>query len=190
MSLYYRFTTNVRERVVTFKNNVNITKPENIGTNAATGFELNGNYNISKWISIRGNYNYNYFNREGNYKEQNFNFKGSRWTSRITTKIKLPADFDAEISGNYHSKYKEFQSDIPQNSVIDFGLRKKILNGKGVINLSIRDMFATRTRESTRNIPDQFYTYNKRQRGRFFTIGFSYGFGRGQAMTFSGIRGY
>ena len=69
----------------------------------------------------------------------------------------------------------------------DLGLRYKLMNGRGVFNLGVRDVFASRIRE---NIIDQddFYVYSFGQRGRFATLGFSYGFGKGEAMEYSGGR--
>ena len=59
--------------------------------------------------------------------------------------------------------------------------------GKGVFNISVRDAFSSRIEE---NVIDrtEFYLYTFRQRGRFITLGFSYGFGKGDAMTYSGRR--
>ena len=34
----------------------------------------------------------------------------------------------------------------------------------------------------------EFYLFNSSQRGTFFTLGVSYGFGKGEAMTYSGRR--
>lgn len=187
-SIYHRYTKDVMEDVSIFEDNVTTTKPENIGTNAATGFEMNGKYSPLRWLSFRGDFNFNYYDRKGSYEDQTFDFTGRRWTSRLTAKMELPAKFDVEISGNYRSKYQEYQTEISQNIFANLGIRKKILNGKGVINLSVRDVFASRARESVRTVADEYYVYNHRQRGRFFTIGFSYGFGKGEAMEFSGAK--
>jgi hypothetical protein len=61
------------------------------------------------------------------------------------------------------------------------------MKGKGVFNISVRDAFSSRIEE---NVIDrtEFYLYTFRQRGRFITLGFSYGFGKGDAMTYSGRR--
>jgi hypothetical protein len=69
----------------------------------------------------------------------------------------------------------------------DLGLRKKFMKGKAVVNLSVRDVFASRIRETIADQPD-FYIYSRRYRGRFVTLGFSYGFGKGEAMEYSGRR--
>ena len=116
-----------------------------------------------------------------------FDFNADQWSSKLTTKLKLPAGIDFEVTGQYQSAEQSVQSRQSDQLFADLGLRKKILNGKGVLNISVRDVFASRIGES---ITDQsgFYLYSRRQRGRFVTLGFSYGFGKGEAMEFSGAR--
>jgi outer membrane receptor protein involved in Fe transport len=186
-SLYNRYTIDVVERISVFENNVSISSPENVGTDTTTGFEANGKYAPNKWFSFNGDFNINYFSRKGVFESTNFDFKGNRWSTSLTTKFKLPADFDLEITGDYRSKFKTVQSEIADNLFADLGLRKKILKGKVILNLSIRDAFASRIDQTTTTQPG-FYLFNSRQRGRFVTFGVSYGFGKGEAMQFSGQR--
>jgi hypothetical protein len=51
----------------------------------------------------------------------------------------------------------------------------------------MRDTFRSRISESTID-RTEFYLYTFQQRGRFITLGFSYGSGKGEAMTYSGRR--
>lgn len=186
-SLYHRFTTEVVERVVNFEDNVNITRPENIGTNSTVGFETNGKYSIKKWWTITGDFNYNYFDRKGTFRDQVFDFFGDQWSVRLGNKFKLPEGFDLELTGNYRSDVKTVQGETSGFASLDAGLRKKIMKGKIVANLGVRDVFASRIREVFVNQPT-FETYNYGLRGRFITFGVSYGFGKGEAMTYSGRR--
>tara|TARA_R110002096_G_scaffold6222_1_gene28709 strand:+ start:1921 stop:4296 length:2376 start_codon:yes stop_codon:yes gene_type:complete len=186
-SLYNRYTTDVVENIVTFDNNVSTSQPENIGTSNTLGFEANGKYNPVNWFTLTGDFNINYFNRTGVFETQNFDFKGNRWNSSITSKFKLPLDFDFEMSGNYNSNYVSIQGEVSESYFADFGIRKKILKGKVILNLSVRDAFATRIDESFSSQED-FYALDSRKRGRFVTFGISYGFGKGEAMEFSGQR--
>ena len=186
-AVYYRYTTDVVERISFFENNVTTFRPENIGTNKATGVEFNAKYSPLKWLTFTGDFNYNLFNREGSLEGTSFDFEADQWSSKLTGKIKLPADIDFEITGQYRSAFQTVQSEISANLFADMGLRKKILKGKGVINFSIRDIFASRFRESETVQPD-FFAYSYRLRGRFITLGFSYGFGKGEAMEFRGRR--
>ncbi|AFM03736.1 outer membrane receptor for ferrienterochelin and colicins [Bernardetia litoralis DSM 6794] len=186
-SIYHRYTTDVVERVSTFTDNVTFTTPQNIGTNSLFGFETNGKYTPVKWITFNGNFNYTYFQREGVFESQNFDFTGTQWSARLDAKIKLPADIDLELAGNYRSNVETVQGKQSGFAFMDIGLRKKIIKGKIVASLGIRDVFASRIQEIFVN-QATFETYNFAQRGRFITFGISYAFGKGEAMSYSGSR--
>lgn len=186
-TLYYRYTTGVIERVSFFENNVNITQPENIGTNKATGLEINTKYEPLKWLALSGDFNYNFFDRAGLLEGTSIDFQAEQWTSRVNAKLKLPADLDVEVTGNYRSSFETVQGEMSDMLFMNIGARKKILEGKGVINFSIRDVFASRIRENTVE-QTAFELYNRSLRGTFYTLGFSFGFGKGEAMTYSGGR--
>jgi len=185
--VYHRYTTEVIERISTFEENVSTFRPENIGTNKTTGIEFNAKYSPAKWLTINGDFNYNQFQRDGIFETTVFDFNGDQWSSKLLTKIKFPADFDLEMTGNYRSSYQTVQGEVSDVLYMDIGLRKNILKGKAVLNLSVRDLFASRINESQIAQVD-FEVYNRRQRGRFIALGFSYGFGKGEAMQYSGQR--
>lgn len=187
--LYYRYTTDVVERITTFEDNVSTTIPLNIGTNRSTGIEVNGKYTASKWLTFQGDFNYNYFSRQGTLEATVFDFAADQWSSKITAKMKLPANFDFEVTGQYQSRLQTIQSVVSDNIFADMGLRKKVWKGRGVFSLSVRDIFASRIQEQI-TTQSNFETYSWSQRGRFTTLGFSYGFGKGEAMEFSGQRRY
>jgi len=184
VGVYHRYTTDVVERISSFENNVSTFIPLNIGTNRSTGAEFNFKYSPVKLWSINGDLNYNYFNRQGTYEATSFDFNADQWSAKLTNKLKLAGNLDVEVTGHYRSGFQTVQSEVSDNIFADLGVRKKILNGKGVLNLSVRDVFASRIRESETN-QSAFYLYNRSQRGRFITLGFSYGFGKGEAMEFS-----
>jgi len=187
LGVYHRYTTNVIERVSTFENNVNTSRPENIGSNKTTGIEFNTKYSPVKWLTFNADFNYNQFNREGVFETRVFDFNANRWSSKLMAKVKFPADVDLEATGNYRSNYQTVQGEINDNLFMNLGLRKKLMKGKAILNLSIRDVFASRISES-QIAQANFEVHNRRQRGRFVAFGFSYGFGKGEAMQYSGGR--
>jgi len=186
-SLYHRYTTEVVERVSTFVDNVTFTSPANIGTNSSIGFETNGKYSPTRWLTLTCDFNFNYFDRKGTFEDQVFDFTGNQWSTRLGSKIGLPADIDLELNGNYQSGFETVQGEVSGFAFLDLGLRKKILKGKVVANLGVRDLFASRIQERFVNQPN-FSNCNFGLRGRFITFGVSYGFGKGEAMTYSGRR--
>jgi len=187
INLYHRYTTDVIERVTTFDENVNVYTPVNLGTNKTTGLELNFKYSPSKVITLNGDINYNYFSRKGTFIDQAFDFNSDQWSSKLTSKFKISKSLDFEITGNYRSEVQTVQLINSGNLFANFGLRYKILKGRGVFNFSIRDIFSSRIRENFTET-NNFFAYSFRQRGRFLTLGFSYGFGKGEAMQYSGGR--
>jgi hypothetical protein len=138
-------------------------------------------------LTLNGDFNFNYFVRKGEFEGTSFDFNNERYSGKLRAKFKLPKQFDLEITGQYQSAYQTVQSNISKQVYANLGLRKKILKGKGVLNFSVRDIFASRLRESN-TIQPNFEIYGFGKRGRFITLGFSYGFGKGEAMEFSGRR--
>ncbi|MEP2512569.1 MAG: outer membrane beta-barrel family protein [Reichenbachiella sp.] len=185
--IYHRYTTDVKELVVAFENNVRTTMPMNIGTDRTTGIEINAEYDLASWISANADFNYNSYKRVGSLESQVFDFEGTLSTARLTTKLKLSADLEMELTGNYNSGFPTVQSELSSTTFMDFGLRKKFLDSKVVVNVGVRDVFASRIQERY-TTQTAFELYSFGQRGRFITLGFSYGFGKGEAMTYSGRR--
>lgn len=186
-SVYHLYTTDVMESVSYYDNGVNISTRANVGTNRKTGFELNGKYSPAKWFSVNGDFNYGTFNRKGEFENRNFDFHGEQWSSKFTLKFQLSKAIDLELSPNYQSAYKTVQGRVSGFASLDAGARMKVLKNKAVVSLAVRDVFASRIRESVVDQPD-FSVYSFSQRGRFVTLGFSYSFGKGEVMTYSGGR--
>jgi len=187
LNAYHRYTTEVIERVSTFEDNVNIYKPFNIGTNRITGLEYNFKYLLSDKITFNGDANYNIFSREGQFNDQNFDFTADQWSGKLTGRFKISDALEIESTGQYISRFQTVQGVVSANAFADMGIRYKLLKGRAVINFSVRDIFASRIREDQIDQND-FSIYHFSQRGRFITLGFSYGFGKGEAMEFTGRR--
>ncbi|MCX8212508.1 MAG: outer membrane beta-barrel family protein [Lewinella sp.] len=185
--VYQRYTTEVVERITTFQDNVSLTTPQNIGTNRTTGLELNFKTIPSEFITVTGDLNYFFFSRNGELEGTSFDFSADQYSGKVTTKFNLPLDFDFEVTGQYRSSFQTVQSEVSDQLFADLGLRKKLFKGKGAVSFSIRDVFASRIQESIIDRAD-VYNYNRRLRGRFITLGFSYGFGKGDTMEYSGQR--
>ncbi|MEM8508754.1 MAG: outer membrane beta-barrel family protein, partial [Bacteroidota bacterium] len=170
LGVYHRFTDDIIERISFFEDNVNITRPENIGTNSAWGLEFNSKYSPAKWLTFNIDLNYNTFSREGSFEGTIFDFSANQWSSKLLTKIKMPWDIDFETTGNYQSAFQTVQGEINGIAFLDFGLRKKILKGKAVLNFSVRDAFASRIREN-QIVQNDFEVFNRSFRARFVSLG-------------------
>jgi outer membrane receptor for ferrienterochelin and colicin len=191
VNAYRRYTTDKIERISTVEEtvegNITTTSPLNIGTAATNGIELNFKITPVKKLTINGDMNYNYFVREGEFEGENFDFSNDQYNLKLNTRYKFSRALEMEITGRYQSRVQTVQGRRSENYYMDFGARYKILNGKIVFNLSVRDVFASRIRESF-VFNDNFENYSFSQYGRFITFGVSYGFGKGEAMQYGGAR--
>jgi outer membrane receptor protein involved in Fe transport len=184
-SIYHLYTTDVTESVSFYNDGVNLTTRENVGTNRKTGLEISGKYNPLKWLSINGDFNYGFFNRQGEFEGRIFDFKGDQYSGKFTAKLKLKKNIDVEFSPNYQSAFSTLQGSSSGFVSLDAGIRKKVLKEKAVVSIGLRDVFASRIQESFVDQTD-FYLRSFSQRGRFLTFGFSYSFGKGEVMSYTG----
>ncbi|MDB3907175.1 outer membrane beta-barrel family protein, partial [Crocinitomicaceae bacterium] len=164
---------------------VRITTRENLGTKAKTGLEINWKYRIAKWFTAMGDVNYGYFVRRGSFEGKSFDFEGDQWSTQLTMKFELPADISFEVTPQHRSRILTVQGINQGQTFIDAGIRKKFWKGKAVVNFAVRDVFASRVQIREVDQPD-FYLYSFSQRGRFVTLGFSYSFGKGEAVSYKG----
>ncbi len=184
-SLYHSQTTDVIEDVIIINGNQTIRMPDNIGSSNNIGLEVNMKYSPKKWWSVLVDGNMAYFTRRGSYNDQTFDFENIQWSSRANLKFKLPADVEMQVSLNYRSKVQNVFTERQGFFYTDGGVRKKINDGKFIVNLSVRDIFNSRIYK-TNAIQTTNSLYSRRQRGRYTVLGISYNFGKGEAMEFSG----
>lgn len=182
---FYSNTTDVINEWITVIDNVSYTSPQNIGSSNNLGVEVTAKITPLKWLSFLADGNWIYFDRKGSFQESTFNFNSQRWEARLQTNIKLPWEMEFQWSMRYQSAEKDVFQEELDNYFANAGLRKKLFKKRGVINLSVRDVFSTR-RFTTQARTDSYYFYSNRQRGRYIVLGFSYSFGKGEAMEFSG----
>ncbi len=184
-SVYHLYERDIFEMVSTFEDDVRITTRQNLGTKAKTGWEVNGKYRVTKWFTAMGDFNYGYFVRKGEFEGQSFDFQGDQWSTQLTLKFELPADISFEVTPQHRSRILTVQGENQGQTFVDAGIRKKLWKGKAVVNFAVRDIFASRVQVREIDQPE-FYLYSFSQRGRFLTLGFSYSFGKGDAVSYSG----
>lgn len=187
-AVFYRNTNNVVDRIVQVMDSLTISTPQNVGLSNNLGIEVNAQIEPAKWLSLLGDFNWTYFNRSGTFENQSFEFSNSKWTARVTSKFKFANDLSGEIRLRYRSGEERIQSIIQDNAYLDLGIKKKLFNGRTVVNLIVRDVFSARRFISITDQPDFFRLSDSQRDVRRIVLGISYGFGKGDAMEFSGLK--
>lgn len=192
MAVYHRRTNGVIDRVTTLVDNLDSTTPStsttsvNLGQSKNTGIEMNGSFDPTKWYRLMIDANWVYFHRTGVLENEDFDFSNSSWSTELTHKFKFPHDIDLEIRMNYQSTVERVQGTTLSYAYADFGVKKKLMKGRMVVNFSMRDIFKSRKYITELDLAD-FYRYSESIRApQQIIFGLSYGFGKGDAMEYSG----
>lgn len=192
-SAYYNHTTDsfqiVRKESGEFANGVPviINTPFNLGEDNRIGMEFTVNYSVKKWWKLNTNVNYFYNETKGNYQfinytndlvTQDFNFKSSTWSARITSKINLPYKIDWQTNANYNAGQKTAQGKTKGIAAMNLAFSKDVLKDKGTIAFNVNDVFNSRKRIQDLQLPT-VNSYSEMQwRVRSFTVSFTYRFNK------------
>ncbi|MEM1358613.1 MAG: outer membrane beta-barrel family protein, partial [Bacteroidota bacterium] len=187
VSVYHRRTTGAIEDFIFLENGINVNRPLNLGIQEVSGLEINAKAFLTESLTVSTDRNGRRESRRATVADQVFDFSTLPWRARLNAKLQLPAGLDVEASGHYRSGFALTQGQFFDTGWVDAGLRKKLSGGKWVVSLSVRDLFASRRFQSTRESAD-FLQFGTSRRGRFLLVGVSYAFGDGEAMEFGGAK--
>lgn len=172
---YYRFTDGVIERVSQAGDDgVTYTRPENLSTQDAFGFEFTASQDILEWWQVSGNVNIFRAITEGEAYGQKLSSDTYTMTSRLTSKWDIPDLFEVQLSGFYMAPETRPQGRRKAMGSIDLGATKDVFNRKGTLSLSIRDVLNSRKYRSE-TFADNFYSESEFRWGvRQITLSLTY----------------
>jgi outer membrane receptor for ferrienterochelin and colicins len=192
-SAYYNHTTDsfqtVRKESGRFIGTIPviINSPFNLGEDNRIGMEVTVNYSLKKWWKLNSNVNYFYNETKGNYQftnsnnvlvNQNFDFKSSTWSARITSKINLPYKIDWQTNMNYNAGQKMAQGKNKGIAAMNLAFSKDVLKDKATIAFNVNDVFNSRKRIQDLKLPT-VNSYSEMQwRVRAITVSFTYRFNK------------
>lgn len=146
---YFRYTTGVIDRVQTSEDGINtVSVPRNIGVENAYGIEANFSSDPLKWLNLNGNANFYRAITEGQFNDIVLDRDTYTARFRLSSKFNL-GRIDLQLSGNYRAPEMQTQGRRKSEYRMDLGANMDVLDGKGTINLSARDVFNTRKYRGT-----------------------------------------
>lgn len=178
-TLSYSYTQNIIQETIDLSNNIYISRPANIGRSTVLGLGVDVSVKPAKWWNLVGyaevqRRSYNDF-LYGYHLDTAAVYFGSNATNQFT----LGKGWSAEVSGFYRTAILVGQISSSATGLVNVGVGKKILNGKGSLRLMIRDIFYTRLNHGIiASIKDAYGTYRNWGDSRNATLSFSYNFGK------------
>jgi outer membrane receptor for ferrienterochelin and colicins len=165
-----------------------VSTPINLSKEYRAGFEFNTNYTPYKWWKLNGNLNifrnenqgdYKYTNYLGDDVVQNFDNIATSWFTRISSKITLPYKIDWQTNATYNGAQKTAQGKRLDMTSVNLSFSKDVLKDKATISLNASDLFNTRKRRFTNEIPNVVSSYSEFQwRQRQIMLSFTYRFNK------------
>lgn len=173
-SIYYRYRTNVIERVTLFEGDRFRLFPINLSTQNAYGVEASISRDLAKWWKISANANFSRAITEGVYQDSLFFADATNLNGRVNSRwiFKDAGNFQATF--NYRGPRVNPQGRSRAVYSLDLGYTIEVLSGKGTLNFSVRDVFNSRKYRRDIIGPEFTRTLLYQRRLRQFTVSFNY----------------
>ncbi len=177
-SIYYRHTDGVisrlTERGLVDGDSLFITKPQNLATEDAYGFEFTFSYNPDKWLRLSGDVNLFRAITDGTNLGSTFEADAITMSGRLTSQMTLWKQLETQIRFNYRAPRETTQGRRKALYMMDLGISKDIWKKKGTLTLSVRDVFNSRKRRYETFGPDFYREGEFQWRSRVATLKLNY----------------
>lgn len=180
-AVFYRETTDVIQYFNPTRDpenpNILILSPQNIGISSRTGVEVIGTWRPTSWFFLNGNVSYFYFQIDGQNQDEAVDNSSSSWTARLMARFSLPKGWNIQMNGFYRAPIATAQGERLGMLFNSVAISKKVLQGKGTINLQVRDVAQTMQFGGTTRTETIFNSYKYTGKTRTIRLGFNYRFG-------------
>lgn len=195
-SLYYRYRTEVIERVSTIDGEgITTTRPINLATEDSWGVEFSGEQKLFNNFQLSGSLNIFQSDREGEYQERVYSSSTGRFTGRLRIRWRFSDGWNFQSNMNYRSSQQTTQGREDGSIFVGSGISKEFLNRKATISLNVRDLFNSRGYDGEIINPNSYTDSNFQWSSRSFRLNFRYNFsgagsqGQGNRRGGRGYRG-
>jgi outer membrane receptor protein involved in Fe transport len=166
--VYYRYTTDVTERINFVVNDTTFSQPVNLASDHSYGVELNLTRDFTKWWNLNANANFFRSITAGTFQDQSFDRDTYTWNSRVSNRFSLGKRTNLQATVFYRAPQQTTQGRSEAFYTFDLGFNKDVFKNKATFSVNVRDVFNTRIFRSV-NEGDDFYFRNRFQRA-FTTI--------------------
>ena len=143
-SAYYRYATGVITRITTVEDGITYSRPENVGTRDAFGLEVTYSNEFTPWWRFNANANFFRTVTDGESQGEDLSAETTSFTTRIISRMTVRKKVDFQTTLSYRAPQEVPQGRRKSVFVMDLGLSRDIMKGKGTLTFTVRDLFNTR----------------------------------------------
>ena len=175
-SMYYRHTTGVIETLtLPSENGTTIRFPVNLSERNAYGLELNYSASVNKWLEITSDLNFFRALVNGSYEETILTSDTFSWNGRVSGKADIGTKGKFQITYDYDSPIVTTQGKTLSIMSLDFAGSLDVLQNRGTITFSCRDLLNTNLRRSIIDLPElQAESVFQWRQARALVLSFNY----------------
>ena len=181
-TLNYTRTTDIINEVLEQNTDRNETyvKKDNIAKQRQIGISVSANGQITKWWS--GNLWSNLYNNrfEGIVNGDFVEIGATTFQGNISNQFKFKKTWTGEVSGYFNSGGVDGVFRIRSFGIVNMGISKQIIKGKGTLRLSGRDVFRTQKIKGGIKYSNIDAAFQQRRDSRQVALGFTYRFAKGK----------
>lgn len=181
-SFYYRYRTDVIERITDQNQGVTRIFPINLATEESWGVEFSADQNIANSLSLSANANLFRSNSDGSFEGQVFSSEAEIFQSRMSLRWDIAKGWKYEASMRYRGPRETTQGRRAGMTMIDTGFSREFMDGRAVLSFNVRDLLDAQNFNNTVTTDGNPNTdfFSEREfswSSRSATINFQYFFG-------------
>ena len=181
-TLNYTRTTDIINEVLEQNTDRNETyvKKSNIANQRQYGIAVNAGGQVTKWWS--GNLWVNVYNNrfEGVVNGDHVDIGATTGQANISNQFKLGKTWNAELSGYYNTGGVDGVFKIKNFGMMNIGVTKQVMKGKGSLRLSIRDVLYSQKISGDIKYSNIDAAFQQQRDSRQIALGFTYRFNKGK----------
>ena len=174
--IYYRYSTNVIERISTVIDTTGITlmSPYNLAERQSYGFESNMTFRIQKWLTLSGSFDFYRSITDGNFHGVSKHSDDYSWNTRFNSKLRLPKDIDVQTIFFYRAPQETTEGLRKAFYMLNMGISKDLFKGNATLTLNVQDLLNSRKFRFILDRPDLYSENEFRWSERSYTLTFVY----------------
>jgi hypothetical protein len=178
-SLSYALIVDGINETLEIQDEIYYSRPGNIATSQYLTFSVNGNIPVTSWYTIDTYAQASAVKFESQLYTEQLNSSGINVYASLTNSFNLKKGWKISVSGQYSSDQVYSQLLIKNYALMNFGLQKNILKGKGSFRLSVNDIFYTRRGDGViNNLSQTNADWDSKFNSRSVSIALSIRFGK------------
>lgn len=182
-TLNYTKTTDIITEVLeqNTASNETYVKTSNIASQRQYGISVSAGFPIAKWwnTNIYANVYNNLY--KGIVNSDPIELGATTGQFNVSNQIKLGKTVNAELGGFYRTKGVDGVFSIRGLGMVNAGISKQIMKGKGSVRISVRDLFWTQKIDGTSRFSNIDAAFQQKRDSRVFSANFTYRFSKGKA---------